>query len=1306
MRNDSIDDTESDSWSTELNGEWLETLNPGIGRRDFLKTSSIAALGTLASSGGATAAASTGQKSRVTYYTNEKRQAAQNNIDRYDWARAEADDAIAAADAVLNQFTLDDLWNYLGSQDIPRAGFLASGTAGYYPWSSEWGPASPAAGVSYATKPGKQWKITNGEYTLPTNDFAAYRESGRNDEGKFDPSLADDSLLVNEEHPEMGEMWGVDDGTGWVDENGDLGEDGVRWVPVAWAHHWNVVYGFRSMLTPLFKAYLFTEEQQYARAATVILDRLADVYPEMQLQDTVYFEEGGYTELNGLPNPSHGGTGKGKQIGSIWESYWVKAILRSYDAIWPAIENDPELVAFLSEKAAAYPGLTEKDSATAIRTNIETGIVKQILPAFKNAQIRGNFGSHQKTLALSAVVQDTPDDYTGDAIDFLFKAGGLEFESTGEPFGNWYITGGDVLARMLSDFDRDGHANEGSVHYNSIVASGIQGTADVLNGYDAYDGADLYKNPVFKQIFQTQPQLTFLNEFVPRYGDTGGTGKPGFTDMIDPENLIRGYEAYGDNDLVQWLYLRNGKSTEGLRGDIFDKEPNSVREDLLAVLDAEGPLDLESTHLPGFGFTALRAGSTTDGTARGIWTYYGRNAYGPDEGYGTSHCHRDTLNLGLYAYGMSLAPDLGYPEETGDWPKRWNWTANTVSHNTVVVDEHRQDKQWVSTPKRYDHTDRIQLFDIDASNVYEEAETYRRTSAHISVDEGSSYTADFFRVDGGDDHHFSFHGAKVPVDEFRYDLRDGVTEFVVREGTGSVEATREDAYDGSWSTRVYDPSGDLHEWRGLAVDAGSTAVDVTVNINSAVTGYHEYWHHAHMVYLGQDADGRHVCAGIGDQGSDPAPRLGIYYPESNEWSDFDSIDAWEKGRWYRLSVSKSETAVDISLASPEDDSVHASGSYALTATTDTKIGIFGGIGKGQTGGLYFDGFTVNGSSIEFFNTEFVEQEGLTTAGLNLTAQNGGTYAGPDIPKPGHGEDSAYNREVGNGFNYLYNVERDDEPGSRFSVDWDLRDHWDVRDDNAKPLHLRLTMLAQCDDVAIANGDPPQRWGNPETFKYLIAHRSGSDLSSTFTSIIEPYEDERLVESVSRIPIESDDPTARAIKVKLTNGRIDYIASATDHETEHIVGDTFSFVGAFAVYSTTADGEHEQAYLNDGKLLIADGDQLIHQPLGRFKGVVDDFTRELTLDNELQVTITAGPGGHRNIEDAVGSWVHAEAVDMRNATYEIVGVESTGANTATLKIGERTTVKEFKDPTDPNGGYEYLIKENGQFVIPLHTIWTP
>src|SRR5690606_5782843 len=102
---------------------------------------------------------------------------------------------------------------------------------------------------------------------------------------------------------------------------------------------------------------------------------------------------------------SHGGINLGKAIGNIWETFLVKDFLYAYDAFYPAME-DTALIDYLSQKSVEYDLGPLKYTADGIRKNIEDGIVKQIYPGVKAAQINGNNGMHQSALALAAVVYD------------------------------------------------------------------------------------------------------------------------------------------------------------------------------------------------------------------------------------------------------------------------------------------------------------------------------------------------------------------------------------------------------------------------------------------------------------------------------------------------------------------------------------------------------------------------------------------------------------------------------------------------------------------------------------------------------------------------------------------------------------------------------------------------------------------------------------------------------------------------------------------------------------------------------------
>ena len=138
------------------------------------------------------------------------------------------------------------------------------------------------------------------------------------------------------------------------------------------------------------------------------------------------------------------------------------------------------------------------------------------------------------------------------------------------------------------------------------------------------------------------------------------------------------------------------------------------------------------------------------------WMFYGRNV---------SHGHADTLNVGFHAFGLDLSPDLGYPEFSDSVDMhRAQWVVNTISHNTVVVDKRKQNTNvWAAEAKHFDDTDLVKLIDVEAPKVYTQTSLYKRTTAMIKADDKNSYTVDLFRVKGGNDHYFSFHGAEGTV---------------------------------------------------------------------------------------------------------------------------------------------------------------------------------------------------------------------------------------------------------------------------------------------------------------------------------------------------------------------------------------------------------------------------------------------------------------------------------------------------------------------------------------------------------------
>ncbi|GLU53392.1 heparinase II/III domain-containing protein [Dyadobacter frigoris] len=709
-------------------------------------------------------------KQKPTIYTPEKISNARENIARYDWAKSEKDRVVAEADHYLTR-GLHYWWGLITPQSLPRS-YAVNEVGG-----------SPTTGLKineFGTYPytynafAHPWKITDPSTGLqyPSNDFAGYYTSGLDVNGIFTPALADRSLLKNTLYPDKPVNWGVDDGFGWVDENGN------RFTFVAYYVHW-ALWDHKGLisraLSAFRQAFVFTGNPVYAQAGIVMLVRIADVYPDMD--SLCYKWEDGFRN-------SHGGTGQGKVLGCIWETEYLPDMIRAYDAFFLSFKDEAVLT-FLRSQSFTANRKIPLDSAAAIQLHIEEGFIKQIFPAIKKAQIHGNTGMHQMVLALAAVAYDTFPD-TKEWLNFNFQAG----ERLSSP--NWHVTGGNLLAVLVNDLDRDGFGYEASPDYNNLWFVHLKLVADILLDYKGYTGADLYKNPKFRKMFYSFFNLILSDHFTAQIGDSGATGNRGI--IVDPKDFACGYQVYKDPLLARLAYYFNGNTSQGMRGDIFSRNPLEISAEIDRVILKEGAFSYESVNLSGYGFAALRK-TFPESEVRGgiqkeqhdLWLYFGRSG---------GHGHSDKLNIGLHAFGLDLAPDLGYPERTGEWPSRLEWTRNTISHNTVVVDECMQTDSWEGTPLHFENHDFIRLIDVDASKAYPQTSEYRRTVAMVSVDDEQVYYLDLFRISGGNHHHFSFHGGEslsVSTSGIRLTPQSGGTYA----GADVSYATRKDS-KGGW----------------------------------------------------------------------------------------------------------------------------------------------------------------------------------------------------------------------------------------------------------------------------------------------------------------------------------------------------------------------------------------------------------------------------------------------------------------------------------------------------------------------------
>jgi hypothetical protein len=220
----------------------------------------------------------------------------------------------------------------------------------------------------------RPWKVRcpGCETIFPTNDFAAFHRSGLDAAGFFDPARADRTLLVNPAHPDPADprhLWGVDDGTGWTD-----GTDRWRFVAAY------LIYGQWKQLivggvTACAGAWLATGDPAYAQRGLLVLDRLADVYPQMD-----YATQGLVYEV-------------GNHMGylSVWHDACmeISELCLAYDALRPALPAAEPIIETLITQRQLFPDIPARASVATIQANIETNLLRHTVE--NEARIRSNF---------------------------------------------------------------------------------------------------------------------------------------------------------------------------------------------------------------------------------------------------------------------------------------------------------------------------------------------------------------------------------------------------------------------------------------------------------------------------------------------------------------------------------------------------------------------------------------------------------------------------------------------------------------------------------------------------------------------------------------------------------------------------------------------------------------------------------------------------------------------------------------------------------------------------------------------------
>ncbi len=687
-------------------------------------------------------------KTRPTYMTKQKAEIARENLAKFPQAREEIEKQhILSAERYVDK--IDLLYDMVVAEGLPRSTCVgAEGDPEMYfcrYCGCDLGAKYEAA--AWLHDPFENpWKIKCPDCgrLFPSNDFEGFYKLGLDEFGRFDRELAhkrnkeltekgESGYLVNILYPEAEEKfgdknWGVDDGFGYV--TGRVYENGVveRHTYIAQYLHYGMWYTesmsshrkrgvIMDALLSCANSYFYTGDIKYGRVAAILLDRIADFYPDYDISqygDDVW--------------NSDGGSNDGKTVGCIWETFNSRDFALCYDMVYDVYE-DEFVLDFIRQKANVWKMRCKKETASDIRGNIEENLIREILRGVENCTIAGNFGFPQTSNAIAAIVLDDEVE-TKKWLEYLLAPGWSR---------NPPNLGGGIDEVLIDRIDADGQGDEAS-RYNAAWHKTLIDIADII---ESCPTADLYNNPKFLQMFFSNIPLMSYG-YSPQIGDTSYLQSN--EHWMSIKVAQKGFRVFGDIRFAQILYLLNGNTEKGLRDEITRKNPEKLESDVREVIEKYGEFVPESDIMTSFGFAALRE------KERDVWMYFGSNG---------GHGHHDTLQIGMTAFGLNFMPDLGYPEKTGYQPNRLQWIRTTLSHNTATVDGNEQgvNMEIRGKVKHFDKSDNVGFIDVDASYVYPQCSEYRRQVVYIKVDEEKSYAVDFFRIKGGDSHLLSIHAS-------------------------------------------------------------------------------------------------------------------------------------------------------------------------------------------------------------------------------------------------------------------------------------------------------------------------------------------------------------------------------------------------------------------------------------------------------------------------------------------------------------------------------------------------------------------
>ena len=477
-------------------------------------------------------------------------------------------------------------------------------------------------------------------------------------------------------------------------------------------------------------------------------------------------------------------------------------LLAAYDALFEFIDGNEELAAAVGRYVPWVK--TPDDLVRLIDTYLVQDYANDIM------KYRCFYDHGQAAMMIDAVLVQDCRDITDPWMDFLWTRG-WEYPQA--------LAG--IADNAVTSIGRDGATNVGSIFY---AIGGQLSTVELIQRYmqhggnPKYDLTDPLQYPKLRATIDLPVESCPAGRQVLGVGDVGGPSQP-VGRLVHLENMRQIFET-------GWRWTRQPKFAYELintfgRADETDAEWEQIAA---AAGKTRDPYLMNRSRVLSDWGAFLAGGQDED-------DFRFKREVTVRIGTGAGHAHDDTLDLRLFAHGLTMSGDLGQRPGYGK-PGH----ALSRMHNVVEVDgrnwmSHAWVRSMLDAPGAPSMT-------VEAAPAMSGVKLFRRQVALLDVEPGirsakspaamdpgvttpSAYVLDVFRVSGGRLHTYCFHGC---VDDgFDVNVKDrqlmrGLSKEDEAAAAAGKAVNSDEAYLAGfrWRTQYPDCRPEDKEWAAFA----------------------------------------------------------------------------------------------------------------------------------------------------------------------------------------------------------------------------------------------------------------------------------------------------------------------------------------------------------------------------------------------------------------------------------------------------------------------------------------------------------